>query len=289
MVRLSQTSNSKSQRRRKFPILLTTSLVCSLIMLDANVVAVSLPTIARSLGASFTDIEWVVSAYVLPFAALLLAAGSYADRHGRKRTMLVGLTVFAFSSGLCGLTHSALMLNLARALQGIGASLLLTAALAVINHAFEGQERARAYAFWGACIGIAITSGPIIGGAITGFLGWRWTFLVNIPLCVVLFVTSVLILEESRDHEAKNLDIAGILTLSSGLFLLIWALIDGNSIGWGTSDDHLALRDGYGLAHLIRRRRDPPSASDGRPRSLRPANLPSDQSLQCWDMQVALR
>jgi EmrB/QacA subfamily drug resistance transporter len=234
MVKLPQASNSRSLQQRKFMILLTTSLVCSLIMLDANVVAVSLPTIARSLGASFTDIEWVVSAYVLPFAALLLAAGSYADRHGRKRTMLVGLAVFAFSSGLCGLTHSALTLNLARALQGIGASLLLTSGLAVINHAFVGQERARAYAFWGACIGIAITSGPIIGGAITGFLGWRWTFLVNLPLCAVLFVTSVVILEESRDHEAKNLDMAGILTLSSGLFLLIWALIDGNNIGWGT-------------------------------------------------------
>jgi EmrB/QacA subfamily drug resistance transporter len=234
MATLPQTSNFKSQERHKFAILLTTSLVCSLIMLDANVVAVSLPTIARSLGASFTDIEWVVSAYVLPFAALLLAAGSFADRHGRKRTMLIGLAVFAFASGLCGLTHSALTLNLARALQGVGASLLLTSGLAVINHAFVGQERARAYAFWGACIGIAITSGPIIGGAITGFFGWRWTFLVNLPLCAVLFIISVAILEESRDHEAKNLDIAGILTLSSGLFLLIWALIDGNSIGWGT-------------------------------------------------------
>jgi EmrB/QacA subfamily drug resistance transporter len=228
-------SNSTSSEQRKFAILLTTSLVCSLIMLDANIVAVSLPTIARSLGASFTDIEWVVSAYVLPFAALLLAAGSYADRHGRKRTMLVGLAIFAFASGLCGLTHSALMLNLARALQGIGASLLLTAALAVINHSYVGQARAKAYAFWGACIGIAITSGPIIGGAITGFFGWRWTFLVNLPLCAVLFVTSVVIVEESRDHEAKTLDIAGILTLSSGLFLLIWGLIDGNSVGWGNS------------------------------------------------------
>jgi EmrB/QacA subfamily drug resistance transporter len=235
MAKFHRTSNATSSERRKFVILLTASLVCSLIMLDANVVAVSLPAIARSLGASFTDIEWVVSAYVLPFAALLLAAGSYADRHGRKHTVLVGLAVFAFASCLCGLAHSALTLNLARALQGVGASLLLTAGLAIINHAFAAQERAKAYAFWGACIGIAITSGPIIGGAITGFLGWRWTFLVNLPLCAVLFVTSVVILEESRDHEAKNLDIAGIVTLSSGLFLLIWTLIDGNSIGWGTS------------------------------------------------------
>ena len=235
MAPFAQTSNSKSQERHKFAILLITSLVCSLIMLDANVVAVSLPSIARSLGASFTDIEWVVSAYVLPFAALLLAAGSFADRHGRKRTMLGGLAIFAFASGLCGLAHSAWMLNLARALQGVGASLLLTSALAIINHAFGGQERAKAYAFWGACLGIAITSGPIIGGAITGFVGWRWTFLINLPLCAVLFVTSIILVEESRDHEATTLDTAGIVTLSLGLFLLIWALIDGNSIGWGAS------------------------------------------------------
>jgi MFS family permease len=129
-------------------------------MLDSNIVAVSLPSIARSLGATFTDIEWVVSAYVLTFAALLLAAGSYADRHGRKLATLIGLGVFTVASALCGLATSAVMLNLARALQGVGASLLLTASLAVINHAFAGPERAKAYAFWGACLGIAITGGP---------------------------------------------------------------------------------------------------------------------------------
>jgi MFS family permease len=135
--------------RAKFSVLLTASLISSLIMLDSNIVAVSLPAIARSLGAAFTDIEWVVSAYVLTFAALLLAAGSFADRHGRKLTTVIGLAVFTIASGLCGFATSALMLNLSRALQGIGASLLLTAALAVINHAFVGQERAKAYAFWG--------------------------------------------------------------------------------------------------------------------------------------------
>jgi|RhiMetdeSRZDD1v2_1073273.scaffolds.fasta_scaffold43367_2 MFS family permease len=113
--------------RSKFSVLLTASLVSSLIMLDANIVAVSLPSIARSLGATFTEIEWVVSAYVLPFAALLLAAGSYADRHGRKRATLLGLVVFTVASALCGLATSAFMLNLARALQGVGASLLLSA------------------------------------------------------------------------------------------------------------------------------------------------------------------
>ncbi|WP_308720804.1 MFS transporter [Komagataeibacter xylinus] len=221
-------------QRKKILVLTTASLVCSMIMLDSNIVAVSLPAIARSLHASFTDIEWVVSAYVLTFAALLMAAGSYADRHGRKLAVLIGLAVFAVASGLCGLATSAIMLNLARALQGVGASLLLTAALAVINHTFDGSERARAYAFWGSCIGIAITSGPIIGGIITNLAGWRWAFLINLPICAILIAVSFYILSESSDHEAKRLDFAGIVTFSTGLFLLIWALIDGNTAGWAS-------------------------------------------------------
>ena len=140
----SQREGAPVAARKKFLVLVTASLVSSMIMLDSNIVAVSLPAIARSLHASFADIEWVVSAYVLTFAALLMAAGSYADRHGRKLAVLLGLAVFAVASGLCGLATSAIMLNLARALQGVGASLLVTAALALINHAFDGAERAKA-------------------------------------------------------------------------------------------------------------------------------------------------
>ncbi|WP_020200723.1 MFS transporter [Cupriavidus sp. WS] len=221
-----------ADKKKKFLVLLTAGLVSSLIMLDSNIVAVSLPSIAKTLGANFTEIEWVVSAYVLTFAALLLAAGSYADRHGRKLATLIGLAVFTVASGLCGLASTALMLNLARALQGIGASLLLTASLAIINHAFAGAERARAYAFWGACLGIAITGGPVVGGVITDLFGWRWAFLINLPICTVLFVAAAAVLTESRDPDAKRLDLAGILTFSSGLFLLIWALIDGTGAGW---------------------------------------------------------
>jgi predicted MFS family arabinose efflux permease len=127
------------------------------------------------------------------------------------------------------------MLNLARALQGVGASLLLTASLAVINHAFAGPERAKAYAFWGACLGIAITAGPIGGGVLTALCSWRWAFLVNVPLGVALCVTAAIAIAESRDPEATRLDLVGILTFSAGLFLLILALIDGNSLGWGTA------------------------------------------------------
>lgn len=223
---------SNQSERAKRRILVAASLVTSLSMLDSNIVSVSLPSIARTLSGSFADIEWVISAYLLSFAALLLGAGSYADRHGRKRATLIGLAIFAVASALCGLAQSALMLGLARALQGVGASLLVTAGLAIINHAFAAQERAKAYAFWGACLGIALTSGPIIGGIVTDLFGWRWAFLINLPICTALFLAIAASVEESRDHEAMRLDYAGILTFSAGLFLLIWALIDGNALGW---------------------------------------------------------
>jgi EmrB/QacA subfamily drug resistance transporter len=217
---------------RKPGLLLTTSLVSSLIMLDSNIVAVSLPAIGRSLNASFTDIEWVVSAYVLAYSGLLLAAGSFADLYGRKMAMLIGLAVFAVASGACGLATSSLILNIARAVQGAGGSLLLTASLAIISHNFVGAERARAFAFWGASLGIALTAGPIVGGAITNYLGWRWVFLVNLPICVGLVIASWAIISESRDPQAKRLDWVGILAFTPGLFLLIWALIDGTDAGW---------------------------------------------------------
>jgi MFS family permease len=172
--------------RTKFWILLTTSLVSSLIMLDSNIVAVSLPAIGRSLGASFTDIEWVVSAYLLSYASLLMGTGAYADLKGRKKTMVIGLILFGISSGVCGAATSSWMLNLARAVQGFGGAMLLTTALATISNTFTGEERAMAFAVWGACLGIALVSGPIMGGWITNSLGWRWcsslTFQPALPL-----------------------------------------------------------------------------------------------------------
>lgn len=129
--------------------LLTASLVCALIILDTNIVAVSLPSIARDLSGAFADIEWVVSAYLLAFAACLLPAGSLADRFGRRRLLLIGLAVFGIASLACGAAPSLMFLNLVRAAKGIGAAMLLTSALAAIGHRFhEPQERLRAWAFW---------------------------------------------------------------------------------------------------------------------------------------------
>src|SRR5471032_2478653 len=212
--------------------LLIISLISSLVMLDSNVVAVALPTIAKSLNADFADVQWVITAYVLPFAALLLAAGSLGDRIGRRRASLIGLAVFGVSSLACGLAISPPMLNIARAVQGVGASLVLTASLALINHNFAGAERAKAFAFWGASLGIAITSGPIIGGVIASTFGWTWAFLINVPICMALFAAAISSIPESSDPDATGLDYVGIATFSAGLFLVTWAVIDGNALGW---------------------------------------------------------
>jgi EmrB/QacA subfamily drug resistance transporter len=228
------TEPTANDARVKFRILLTTSLVSSLIVLDTNIVAVSLPAIGQSLGASFTDIEWVVSSYLLSYASLLMGAGAYADLRGRKNVMAIGLALFAISSGLCGTATSSLMLNTARALQGCGGALLLTAALAIISNTFTGDERTRAFAIWGACLGIALTSGPIIGGYITNALGWRWIFFVNVPACVALLFATFAVIPESRDPRAKRLDFKGIFFFSPALLLLVWALIDGNTAGWSS-------------------------------------------------------
>jgi EmrB/QacA subfamily drug resistance transporter len=227
-------TQQSTETAAKFWILLTASLVSSLIMLDSNIVAVSLPAIGRSLDASFTDVQWVISAYVLTYAALLMASGNYADLRGRRKSMLIGLVVFAVSSAACGVATSSPLLNLARAVQGVGGAFLLTASLAILSNAFMGVERTHAFAFWGASLGIALALGPIIGGVITNFFGWRWVFLVNVPASAILILGTLRFISESRDPNAKRLDYLGTVTFSAGLAILIWALIDGNDAGWSS-------------------------------------------------------
>jgi EmrB/QacA subfamily drug resistance transporter len=218
--------------RRKTLVLITAAFTSSLIMLDSNVVAVALPTIARELHAGFGGIQWVISAYLVTFGALLLPAGSTADLIGRRRAATIGLVIFLLASIACGLATSIAALEVARAIQGIGGSLLLTAALAIISSTFALPERPHAYAFWGTCIGVSMTSGPIVGGLITGLLGWRWTFLVNVPLCLAFLGAMAVFVPESSDRDARRVDALGVATSATALFALTWALIEGNRIGW---------------------------------------------------------
>ena len=217
---------------RRARVLLCASGVSFMIMLDSNIVAVSLPSIARDLNATFADIEWVVSAYVLTFAALLMPSGALADRFGRRRMLIVGLAIFTLASLMCGLAPSALVLNAARAVQGVGAAIELSAALAVLGHEFRGAERAKAFGFWGTVVGVAVAVGPLVGGLITSGFGWRWAFLVNLPFGAALIWLAIDAVQESRDPDAQRLDIAGMLSFGGGLFCLIWALIGANRVGW---------------------------------------------------------
>lgn len=225
----SGTANRSAARR----VLGIASATCAVIVLDTNVVAVSLPSIARSFHAGFADVEWVVSAYMVAFASCLLAAGGFADRYGRKKLMTIGLGVFFLASLGCGLAPSVLFLNVARAAKGVGASMLLTSALAVIANTFrDGPERARAWAVWGMCMGIATTVAPLVGGVITQWIGWRWIFLLNLPICAVLVWSVRRFIGESRNPNAGPIDVAGSVLFGASLALGIWALIGSQRDGW---------------------------------------------------------
>jgi EmrB/QacA subfamily drug resistance transporter len=215
------------------PVLLTAATGCAMTVLDTNVVGIVLPAIARDYGARFADIEWVVSSYVLCFAALLLPAGTIADRFGRRRVFLGGIAFFAAASLLCGLAGSAAALCAARALQGAGAAFLLAPALAIIGHAFHGEaERGRAWAIWGGVMGLTMALSPIIGGLIATAFGWRWAFFINLPICALLGLAVVTTIAESRDPEAGAPDPAGILLFATAMFGLTFGLIQGQDRGW---------------------------------------------------------
>lgn len=217
-------------------ILLSASMGCAMTVLDTNIVAIVLPSVAQDLGATFADVEWVISTYVLCFAALLLPAGAIADRFGRRKVFLAGIAAFAAASILCGAAPSATALYLARALQGVGAAFLLAPALAIIGHSFHGEaERARAWAIWGGIMGLTMVLSPMLGGVIAHGLGWRWAFFVNLPICLLLAVAVLRLIGESRDVAARRLDPLGIATFAGAMLGLTWGLINGQAHGWSSA------------------------------------------------------
>jgi EmrB/QacA subfamily drug resistance transporter len=232
-VGASQAESTALAKRRALLVLICTSVPSFMLQLDANIVSVSLPAIAHSLNAGFAGIEWVITAYILSFASLLMPAGALADRFGRKRLLIIGLSVFTFASLVCGSVPNLKVLVVARALQGAGAAMQLSAALATLSHAFQGEARARAFAFWGSVVGIGITCGPVVGGLITQGFGWQWAFYVNLPIGAALIALIVKVIDSSKDPAAVRLDLPGVACFAGGLFLITLALIEGNHRGWG--------------------------------------------------------
>jgi EmrB/QacA subfamily drug resistance transporter len=215
-----------------FLVLLCTSMPACMLQLDNNIISVSLPAIGRSLGASFAGIEWVITAYLVSFASFLLPAGALSDRFGRKEVLMTGLSIFSLASLVCGWSGDLAVIIGARAVQGAGGAMMISGSLAALSHAFQGETRARAFAFWGSVIGIGMAAGPVIGGLITESLGWQWAFCVNPPIGAALIALTAKFVETSKDPAAARLDLPGVLCFGSALFLATFALIEGNHRGW---------------------------------------------------------
>jgi EmrB/QacA subfamily drug resistance transporter len=203
-----------------------------MLLLDITIVNVALPAIERALKASFSDLQWVVDAYALALATCVLTAGALADLFGRRRIFVIGIVLFTIASAACGIANDPLFLIIARGLQGLGGAAMFATALALISQEFHGRERGTAFGIWGATIGLAVAIGPLVGGMLTSWLSWRWIFLVNIPIGVGAVALALTKLRESSDPEHSRLDPVGLVTLTSGLFCLILALIEGNGHGW---------------------------------------------------------
>jgi EmrB/QacA subfamily drug resistance transporter len=205
-----------------------------MLLLDITVVNVALPNIEKELHTSFTDLQWVVDAYALTLAATMLNAGSLGDLLGRKRVFLTGIVVFTISSALCGAATTPLWLILARGLQGIGGAAMFAVSLAIISQEFQGRERGTAFGLWGATVGLAVAIGPLVGGALTTYVGWRWIFFVNIPIGVACVAAGLRVLHETRNEEHGGFDLPGLLTLTAGLFALVLGLLRGSDWGWSS-------------------------------------------------------
>ncbi len=188
-----------------------------MLLLDITIVNVALPDIQRQFDGSLSDLQWVIDAYALSLAALLLTAGSLADLYGRRRVFAIGLVLFTIGSALCGFAPSLLFLCLARAGQGIGGAAMFATALALLASAFHGKDRGTAFGAFGATTGVAVAIGPVLGGVLTSGLSWRWIFFVNIPICLVALTVALTRVEESRDPDAGRPDWLGFVTFSLAL------------------------------------------------------------------------
>jgi EmrB/QacA subfamily drug resistance transporter len=208
-----------------------------MIMLDNTIVNVALPSIQRSLAMSISSLEWIVTAYALTFAALLITGGKLGDLFGRRKMFILGLAIFTLASLACGLAPTAGFLIGARAVQGIGAALMNPATLSIITATFPPKERGQAIGIWAGVSALALAIGPLLGGLIVDNINWHWIFYVNVPVGVVGILVSRLVIKESRDtsHE-QSIDLPGLVTSGLALLSLSYALIEGNRHGWGSPE-----------------------------------------------------
>lgn len=213
-------------------ILLATALGSGVAFLDATVVNIALPTIGTELGASVADLQWIVNAYTLTLASLILIGGSLGDRFGRRRVFLIGIVWFAAASLLCGLAPTTETLVAARALQGVGGALLTPGSLAIIQASFAPGDRSRAVGAWSGLSGIAAAIGPFAGGWLIGLGSWRLIFLINVPLAIAVVAVAIRHVPETRDPQSvRGIDVTGAVLTAVGLAAVTWALTEAGERG----------------------------------------------------------
>jgi len=214
--------------------------------LDNLVVTTALPVIRASFGASLSELEWIVNAYTLTFAVLLLTGAALGDRFGRKRLFVIGLAIFTGGSALAALSSTVGVLIAARAIQGLGGAILTPLSLTILSAAVPRERRAVALGAWGGIAGLAIAVGPLVGGAIAQGLAWQWIFWVNVPIGLLAIPLAITRLDESHGPSSR-LDLPGLGLVSAGLFAVVWGVVRGNELGWTSSPILISLGVGFVL------------------------------------------
>jgi EmrB/QacA subfamily drug resistance transporter len=225
-VTATQTTSTRASSDPKWWTLAAVCLGTFMLLLDITIVNVALPSIQQDLKSSFADLQWVIDAYALTLAALLLTGGALADMYGRRKLYLLGLVLFTAASVLCGVAQSPLMLELSRGLQGVGGAVMFAVSLALLAQAFRGRDRGVAFGVWGAVTGVAVAIGPLLGGALVSGISWRWIFFVNVPLGAIALGLTALRVVESRDDHPRRPDWPGFVFFTIALASLIYALIE---------------------------------------------------------------
>lgn len=245
---------------RKWAPLIAVCLGTFMLLIDVTIVNVALPDLTKDLGATFSQLQWVIDIYALALAALLLGAGSIADAIGLKKVYLAGLSIFALASLACGTAQNVEWLIIARGIQGIGGAAMFATTVALINVSYQGRDRGTGYGIWGAVAGAGAGAGVVIGGVLTQFLSWHWVFLVNLPISVIAIGLSIVVFTDG-ERKRVHLDVSGMITFTAAAGLLTFGIIRAGEDGWTARGPVIAFLVGLAAAVvfiLVQRRHSNP-------------------------------
>ena len=236
------TASTAPSNRRRWAGLVFISLAVATIIVDSTIVNVAIPSIIKDLGIDSTQVQWIQESYTLVFAALLLVFGTLADRVGRLRMLLIGVTIFTLASVLAALSQTGDLLIGSRVIQGVGGAMVLPTTLSLINATFRGRERGIAFAIWGSTIGGMVAVGPLLGGWLTTYFSWRWAFGINVPLGIIIVIGALVYVTESRDTvDVRRIDIVGAVLSIVTSATLVFGLIEGRAYGWWVTNTKLTI------------------------------------------------